>query len=91
MVIFYGQIFFNGDSVKNYSTKTNIIWPADNFYCAGIVNFNMLAFMLEAFGNIRNTRARVNEDVRVRTEVKWRYRREVAHGRNPRAQVNLCL
>ena len=33
--------------------KAKIICAADNFYCAGIVNFTMLAFMSQAFGNIR--------------------------------------
>ena len=37
--------------------KANIIYPAENFYCAGIV-------MSEAFGKFRNTPPRVNDDVR---------------------------
>ena len=37
--------------------KANIIYPAENFYCAGIV-------MSEAFGKFRNTPPRVTDDVR---------------------------
>ena len=39
--------------------KANIICPAENFYCVGIV-------MSEAFGKFRNTPPRVSEDVRAR-------------------------
>ena len=39
--------------------KANIIYPAENFYCAGIV-------MPEAFGKFRNTPPRVTNDVRAR-------------------------
>ena len=37
--------------------KANIIYPAENFYCAGIV-------MSKAFGEFRNTPPRVTDDVR---------------------------
>ena len=37
--------------------KANIIYPAENFYCAGLV-------MSEAFGKFRNTSPRVTDDVR---------------------------
>ena len=37
--------------------KANIIYPAENFYCTGIV-------MSEPFGKFRNTPPRVTDDVR---------------------------
>ena len=42
--------------------KANIIYPVENFYCAGIV-------MSEPFGKFRNTPPRVTDDV-------WAQRRE---------------
>ena len=39
--------------------KANIIYPAENFYCAKIV-------MSEASGKFRNTPPRVTDDVRAR-------------------------
>ena len=59
------------------------------FYCAGMVNFTMLALLSEVFGELRNTRPRVTDDSQIQTadcdnEDKSQYRQEVAHGRNPR-------
>ena len=66
--------------------KAIIICPADNFYCAGIVNFTMLALLSGALGKFRNIRPRVTDDIWAQTadcdrEVKSQYRQEMSHGR----------
>ena len=76
--------------------KANIIFPTDSFYCVEIVNFTVLTFISEFFGNISNTRLRVIEYVWALTvdcgrEVKSQYWQEVAHGRNLRTQKKLRL
>ena len=60
--------------------KANIIYPAENFYCTGIV-------MSEAFGKFRNTPPRVSEYARA----GWRELRtaaeELSHKIKTRARM----
>ena len=79
--------------------KANIICSAecDNFYCAGTVNFTMLAPMSEAFGTFRNTPPRVTDDARAARiadcgrQVESQYHEEVAHGRSSRMHGKCIL
>ena len=68
----------------------------DDFYCAEIVNFTILALLSEAFGKFRNIWQRVTDDVRganrkLRREVKWQYRQKMARGRKPRTHEKLRI
>ena len=44
--------------------NANIICSAENFHCAGIVNFTILALMTEAFGKFRSAPPRITDDAR---------------------------
>ena len=55
---------------KIIARKSNIICPVPIIYCVSTVNFTMLAFILEAFGSIRNT---------------WTHATEDANGREPQS------
>ena len=57
---------------KKIVCKANIIYPAKNFYCAGIV-------MSEAFGKFRNTPPRVFDYVRAGRREPWTTAEELSH------------
>ena len=59
--------------------KANIICPAENFYCAGIVNFDMLALISEASANF-GIPHRASKTMYGRREPQTAAAIEVAHG-----------